>query len=115
MQAHTVHLNIFTSKDGKLTVAQCIRQIAEDRVICSRESEEYTAQELDIALKSIYPSIPEPELVLYTGSLCCTHGLLPWQIRLSEFVQLSIDHSVNIDSYIGALYRYNKCDQRFGK
>lgn len=115
MQAHTVYINIFSSKDGKPTVTQCIREIAADRVKCSRESNEYTAQELDNALKLMYPSIPDPELVLYTGPLCCTHGLLPWQIRLSEFIQLSIDHSVSIENYIGALYRYNKCDQRFGK
>lgn len=115
MQAHTIYINIFSSKDGKPTVARCIRQIAEGSIICSRETEEYTAQELDKALMSMYPSIPDPELVLYSGPLCCTQGLLPWQIRLTEFVQLSTDHSVNIDRYIGALYRYNKCDQRFGK
>ncbi|KAF9816439.1 hypothetical protein SFRURICE_000345 [Spodoptera frugiperda] len=115
MQAHTVYINIFDSKDGKPYIAQCIRQIAEDRLICNRESDEYSAQELNDALMLKYPSIPDPELVLYTGPLCRTHGLLPWQIRLSEFIQLSLDHSVSIDNFIGALFRYNKCDQRFGK
>ncbi|KAJ8716543.1 hypothetical protein PYW07_003170 [Mythimna separata] len=115
MQAHTVYINIFSCEDGRPTVVQCIRQIAEDRVVCSRESAEYTAQEIDNILMLMYPSIPDPELVLYTGPLCCTRGLLPWQIRLTEFIQLSLDHSINIDNFIGALYRYNKCDQRFGK
>ncbi|XP_026743846.1 dehydrodolichyl diphosphate synthase complex subunit nus1 [Trichoplusia ni] len=115
MQAHTVYINIFTSEDGRPTIAQCIRRIAEDKVVCSRESSEYTAQELDSALMLMYPSIPDPDLVLYTGPRCCTHGLLPWQIRLTEFIQLSVNHSVNINNYVGALYRYNKCDQRFGK
>lgn len=115
LQAHTIVINIFTHKDGQPTIAQCIQRIAEGKVICSRESEEYTAQELDKALKLMYPSIPDPDLVLYTGPLCCTHGLLPWQIRLTEFIQMSLDHSVSVDTYVGALYRYNKCDQRFGK
>ncbi|XP_075975559.1 transport and golgi organization 14 [Anticarsia gemmatalis] len=115
LQAHTIVINIFTRKDGHQTIAQCIRQIAEDKVICNRKSIEFTAQELDNTLKLMYPSIPDPDLVLYTGPVCCTHGLLPWQIRLTEFIQMSLDHSVNVDNFVGALYKYNKCDQRFGK
>lgn len=115
LQAHTIAVNIFTHRDGAPMIAQCIQRISEDRVICNRESNEYTAQELDDVLRLMYPCIPDPDLVLYTGPVCCTKGLLPWQIRLTEFVQLSINHSVNIDNYVGALYRYNKCDQRFGK
>lgn len=115
IQAHTVVINIFTSDDGRPKIAQGIRDIAKGIIPCSRSSEEYTAQELDEVLSTVYPSIPNPELALYTGTLCCTHGLMPWQIRLTEFVQLSLDNSVNIKGFLGALYKYNKCDQRFGK
>ncbi|CAB3227063.1 unnamed protein product [Arctia plantaginis] len=115
LRAHTIVINIFTHEDGLPKVAHCIQQIAEEKVKCTRESSEFTAQELDYVLKLMYPSIPDPDLVLYTGPWCCTHGFLPWQIRLTEFVQLSLNNSVNIDNYLGALYRYNKCDQRFGK
>lgn len=114
-QAHTVTINIFTSYDGRPTLAQCIQHLAEEKISFEQETSELTAQEFDKVLSFFYPSIPDPELVLYTGRLCCTHGLLPWQIRLSEFVQLSVDSHVNIDNYIGALYKYNKCYQRFGK
>ncbi|XP_030021203.2 dehydrodolichyl diphosphate synthase complex subunit nus1 [Manduca sexta] len=115
IQAHTVIVNIFSSYDGRPTIAQCIRQLAEEKIKYSRKSNEFTAQEFDEVLKFIYPSIPDPEVILYTGPLCTTRGALPWQIRLSEFIQLSKDHSVNIDSFVGAMYKYNKCDQRFGK
>lgn len=115
IQAHTVTVNIITRLDGRPKIAQCIREIAESKVTCSRATNEYTAQELDVILASWYPSFPDPDLILYTGTLCCTHGFLPWQIRLTEFVQLSLDHCINVDSYVGALYKYNKCDQRFGK
>ncbi|XP_028165812.1 dehydrodolichyl diphosphate synthase complex subunit Nus1 [Ostrinia furnacalis] len=115
-QAHTVTVNIFTSSDGRPKIAQCISDIANNKVICRRESEEYTAQELGEALAVMYPpAIPDPELILYSGSLCSSHGFLPWQVRLTEFVQVSIDHCINVNSYLGALYKYNKCDQRFGK
>lgn len=114
-QAHTVTVNIFSSFDGRPKIAQAIREIAENKVICTKATDEYTTQEFDAALASFYPSFPDPDLILYTGSLCSTHGFLPWQIRLAEFIQLSLDHCIDIDSYVGALYKYNKCDQRYGK
>ncbi|XP_053604657.1 dehydrodolichyl diphosphate synthase complex subunit nus1 [Plodia interpunctella] len=114
-QAHTVTVNIFTQDDGRPVVAQCIQNIAEEKISCPQNTRELTAQEFGGVLSSFYPSIPDPELLLYTGSFLCTYGALPWQIRLTEFVQLSIDHKVSVDSYVGALYKYNKCDQRFGK
>lgn len=113
--AHTVVVNIFTSKDGRETVVQCVKQIAEDKIECKRNSREFTADELAEALNRMYPSIPDPEVALYTGPLCCTQGLLPWQIRLTVFIQLSLDHCININQFLGAIHKYNKCDQRFGK
>lgn len=115
LQANTIFINIFSYNDGPPKIAQCIQYIAQNKIICNRESNEFTTEELDRALKLIYPSIPDPDLVLYTGPQLCTYGLLPWQIRLTEFIPMSLDHSINIDNYVGALYRYNKCDQRFGK
>ncbi|KAL4709448.1 hypothetical protein ACJJTC_019745 [Scirpophaga incertulas] len=113
--SHTIVVNIFTSDNGRSKIVQCIRQISQREIQCRRESHEFTAQELDEVLKLFYPSIPEPDLIMYTGYSCITYGFLPWQIRLTEFVHLSIDHCINVDRYIGALYKYNKCDQRFGK
>lgn len=115
IQAHTVNVNIFTDSDGRSRIAQCIKAIAEKKITLNSQTNDFTAEDLDKVFSLVYPSIPEPEIVLYTGVLCCTHGFLPWQIRLTEFIRLSLDHSVNIDSYVGAMYKYSKCDQRFGK
>ncbi|XP_013191509.2 dehydrodolichyl diphosphate synthase complex subunit Nus1 [Amyelois transitella] len=114
-QANTVTVNIFSKDDGRPVIAKCIQKIAEGKISCTQQSSELTAQEFGEVLSTLYPCIPDPELFLYTGSSCSTHGLLPWQIRLTEFVQLSIGHNLSVDSYVGALYKYNKCDQRFGK
>lgn len=115
IQAHTVNVNIFRDSDGRSRIAQCIKAIAEKKITLNSQTNDFTAEDLDKVFSLVYPSIPEPEIVLYTGVLCCTHGFLPWQIRLTEFIRLSLDHSVNIDSYVGAMYKYSKCDQRFGK
>lgn len=113
IQAHTVVINIFSNRDGRPRISQCIREIAEKN--SEYQHSEFTAQDLDKVLSLLYPSIPDPDVVLYTGQFCCTHGFLPWQIRLTEFIKLSLDHRVNVDNFIGALYKYNKCDQRYGK
>ncbi|XP_047990279.1 dehydrodolichyl diphosphate synthase complex subunit nus1 [Leguminivora glycinivorella] len=114
INAHTVIINIFNAYDGRPKIAQCVSQIATES--CSIDKyRELTVDELNNRLNLMYPSIPDPDVVIYTGAVCRTSGLLPWQIRLTEFIQLSLDHSVNVKSYIGALYKYNKCDQRFGK
>lgn len=114
-QSNTVYIHIFSQADGRMKIAQCVKLIAKGDLESRPCSEEYTAQEFSDKLLNVYPVVPDPELVLYTGPLCSTFGLLPWHIRLTEFIQMSINHNVNINSYLGALYKYNKCDQRFGK
>ncbi|XP_068617224.1 dehydrodolichyl diphosphate synthase complex subunit Nus1 [Battus philenor] len=115
MNANTVVINIFSYKDGKPQIVECIKKIAKNEAESGKEISELTSEEFGRIFTDMSPSIPEPNLILYTGPLCCSYGFLPWQIRLTEFVQLSLDHSVNIDSFVSALYKYNKCDQRFGK
>lgn len=115
VQSNTIFINIFSSNDGKPRISECIKLIAKGELKCEKNSEEFTVQEFGDTLQQINPAVPDPDLVLYTGPLCCTYGFLPWQIRLTEFVQLSVDSNLNINSYLGALYKYNKCDQRFGK
>lgn len=61
-------------------------------------------------------ALPEPELAFYFDEHCCTYGLSPWQTRLTEFVRLERRASdVQLGSYLRALYKYSKCEQRFGK
>lgn len=113
-QAYTVIVNIFNKSSGRNRIAQCIKDIAQGKISCQRRLKEFTSQELDKAISSVYLPVPDPDLVLYTGTLCCTHGLLPWHIRLSEFIQLSPDNSLSVYDYINAINKYKKCDQRFG-
>ncbi|CAG4929396.1 unnamed protein product [Colias eurytheme] len=114
VRANTISVNIISYKDGRPKLAQCIQKLSQNKELCE-SSKEFTSEELDRILKIMYPSIPDPDLVLYSGPVCCTQGLLPWHIRLTEFIQISINHKINVHNYLGALYKYNKCDLRFGK
>lgn len=112
--AHKIVVNIFSCQNGRSTITQCIKEMCEEKIPYNRKSDQITAQEFDDVISAVYPSIPDPDLALFSGPVCCTHGLLPWQIRLTEFISLSVDYNLSVESFVGAMYKYSKCDQRFG-
>lgn len=57
---------------------------------------------------------PDPELAIYFGDICCTFGLLPWHIRLTEFVNVETQRALTIHTFLETLFKYAKCEQRFG-
>lgn len=57
----------------------------------------------------------DPELAFFFGEICCTYGLSPWQIRLTEFAGIELRPHIGVDSFLSGLYMYSKCEQRFGK
>lgn len=57
----------------------------------------------------------DPELAFFFGDICCTFGLSPWQIRLTEFAAIAIRPHIGVDSFLSGLFMYAKCEQRFGK
>lgn len=88
------------------------------RELCARS---VAPKDIDIptvnaAVEQALNALPEPELAFYFDEHCCTYGLSPWQTRLTEFVRLERRASdVQLGSYLRALYKYSKCEQRFGK
>ncbi|CAK1555412.1 unnamed protein product [Leptosia nina] len=84
IHANTIFVNILSYNDGRPKLTKCIQEISRNTMLCEKSLDEYTSQELDWTFKSKYPLIPDPNLVLYTGPLCCTYGLLPWHIRFGK-------------------------------
>lgn len=70
---------------------------------------------VDEYLRKILPEYSDPDLAIYFDEHCCTYGLSPWHIRLTEFAQVKLDSSLKLDNYLKVLYKYSKCEQRFGK
>lgn len=115
-------VNLYSSEDSYgifnqlLTDELCKKTNFDDetRKIC--KSGEITIETIDDALSKLYGCVPEPELALYFGSSTCTTGLLPWHIRLTEFIQVSykLQH-LSLEKFIRVLYKYAKCEQRYGK
>lgn len=80
------------------------------------DSKTITIEQVDKRLGRLFGHIPDPELAVYFGNVSCTAGLLPWHIRLTEFIQISYKQQhLSLDKYLRVLYKYAKCEQRLGK
>lgn len=104
-------VNLFSSDDGqrkftKLLTEQLVN-VTSDNITCNL---------VDEKLSQMYGNLPDPDCAVYFGTLQCTQGLLPWHIRLTEFFQLSYElKTLSPLKYLQVIYKYGKCDQRFGK
>lgn len=107
---HQIVVNFFGPEVGKeLTVRVC-RSIAEeyrDGVISK-----VSVNLVDEKLRKLFSNLPDPDLALYFGRFCGTYGLSPWHLRLTEFFSMEVGDR---DVFLRALYRFAKCEQRFGK
>jgi len=56
----------------------------------------------------------DPDILLILGKVKSTLGFLPWHIRLTEIHWLPPLKKVGLSDFIESLYKYSKCQQRFG-
>lgn len=104
-------INLFSSQDsyGKFN------QLLTNELI-NTPSQQISIELIDEKLRRMYGNIPDPELAIYFGNNTHTSGFLPWHIRLTEFIQIAYKlHHLSLDKYLKVLYKYAKCEQRFGK
>lgn len=102
-------VNFLSPEDGKVKISEICRNIASDSTITK---EQIYINYLDSKFQAIIN--PDPDLALYFGDICCTFGLLPWHIRLTEFYNIQSQRSLSVETFLNALFTYSKCEQRFG-
>jgi len=73
------------------------------------------ADKISATIQKKLNNLPDPELVIIFDKTMCTFGLLPWNIGFSEFHQVKNGEFFNVDDFVNILYKYSKCEQRFGK
>jgi dehydrodolichyl diphosphate syntase complex subunit NUS1 len=117
-------INLYSSRDSYgafnrlLTEELCkkTRNFDDETLNKTQSSRVITIESVDDKLSKLYGDMPDPELALFFGKTTCTAGFLPWHIRLTEFIQISYKlHHLSLDKFIRVLYKYAKCEQRFGK
>lgn len=111
-------VNLYSSEDSQEKFNQLLtgEGCKESAISAIHDSKQITIDYIDEKLSKLYGDFPDPDLALYFGNVCCTTGLMPWQIRLTEFIPISYKlSSLTLNKYVRVLYQYAKCEQRFGK
>lgn len=108
-------VNLYSSDDGHAKFDQLLTQEFCD-ASATYDSKQITIEKVDETLSKLYGLMPDPDLAVFFGTTCCTMGFMPWQIRLTEFIRISYKlHNLSLEKYLRVLYKYAKCEQRFGK
>lgn len=109
-----IYVNILSLDDGKPKFVKLVEKLSEKilmkEVISSEINEEYIDKELNK-----WVGFKDPELALVCGNICSTYGFLPWQIRVTEFLQVKSMKDIRVVDFTSMLNKYSSCHQRFGK
>lgn len=108
-QKKELSVNFLSPADCKPKISEISRQLAADNQL---NVDEIDAKLLDAKFANILN--PDPELAIYFGNTCCTYGLLPWHIRLTEFISVPSQSTLTVNTFLQTLCKYAKCEQRFG-
>ncbi|XP_049545196.1 dehydrodolichyl diphosphate synthase complex subunit Nus1 [Anopheles darlingi] len=108
-------VSFYSPADGKQELVVLSRSLGE--LVRSRNIliGDINVEFLDQQLQSAYHHTPDPDLALYFGDICSTYGLLPWQIRLTEFFALELRlRDITVMHFMNCLLKFSRCQQRFG-
>lgn len=108
---HSMSLNILDPRQSKFQMSEACRRIAES----GESTQQLSINSIDKTISELEDYVTDPELGLYFDDVCCTYGLLPWQLRLTEFFKVDFYSSLNVTHFTDALYCYSRVEQRFGK
>ncbi|XP_035908745.1 dehydrodolichyl diphosphate synthase complex subunit Nus1 [Anopheles stephensi] len=108
-------VNFLSPEDGKQGLVSLSRSIGESVRRRDLFPSDVSIELLDSRLQASTGYVPDPDLAVYFGEVCCTYGLLPWQIRLTEFLPLEWRlQDSNEHHFVHCLRRFAKCEQRLG-
>ncbi|KAH8378434.1 hypothetical protein KR093_011346 [Drosophila rubida] len=106
--------------DGHALIAQMCRELYVNRGTAEVQTllakRELLSEKLDERLnKQLGFPVPEPELGIVFSAVTCTFGLLPWHARFTEFHTHPSGRHFDAQCFAQLLYKYARCEQRWGK
>ena len=104
-----VHVKVISPSDGRETIGLVCKEFAK-----IEKSSNVNIENFDKALSERF-EFPNPELGIYFGKYFNLKGYPPWQIHVTEFINLPSLCDVHFDEFVELLYRYSACEQRLGK
>ncbi|KAG0032066.1 hypothetical protein BGZ81_011743 [Podila clonocystis] len=104
---------VLSAQDGHDRLAEHIKALGEAALRKELESQDITIEYMD---KRLSGELSEPELVIILKDDLDLSSYPPWTIRLTEIYHHPDQAVVPLYTlYLGALRKYSKCDQRFGR
>lgn len=102
-------MNFLSPHECKPKIGDVCRTMATDQTV---EAEKITINSVHERCASIIS--PDPDAAIYFGDVCSTYGFLPWHIRLTEFFPIKSQDTMTVQSFLDTLFKFSKCEQRFG-
>lgn len=107
-------INILSDEDGRETIVDLARTLAEMAREDKIRAKDLTIQTIDSELKQLVGQ--EPDLLILFGSFIDLQGYPPWHIRLSEiYHQPDNDDDVSYTVFYKALENYSGCKINVGR
>lgn len=106
-----ITITFLTPKDSKVKISEICKNMSKNNTSSLTSppiTTEYIANKLNVAYK-------DPDLAVYFGNICSTFGVLPWHIRLTEFINIKTQNNLSLKSIYNVLRVYSNCQQRCGK
>lgn len=104
-----VHVKIISPSDGRETIGLVCKEFA--RI---EKSSNVNIKNFDKALSEHF-EFPNPELAIYFGKYFNLKGYPPWQVHVTEFMNLPSLCDAYFEEFVQLLYRFSACEQRLGK
>ncbi|XP_054744597.1 dehydrodolichyl diphosphate synthase complex subunit nus1 [Anastrepha obliqua] len=109
-----------TEQDNRPLIVKICRKLFQERKTSNvqnilgdrKKLEQYISDEV---AQHMQWKFVDPELSIIFNRDTCTFGMLPWQTRFTEFHTFETGRCVNAESFAKVLYKYSKCEQRWGK
>lgn len=104
-----LHIKVLCSSDGRESVARLCRRLA-----LKSDVQKISIDMVNDGLREEF-EFPDPDLGIVCGKYFRLYGYPPWQVRLTEFLEVRTVHLMSVLDFISLLERFSRCQQRFGK
>lgn len=108
------HILLLSGQDGRPDITRAARgacQQVYDQLVKPSSIDVGLIDSLLQATKGF----PDPDLVIRFGTTESLLGYLPWQIRLTEMLEIPTHWNIDYKSFMAVLHSYAGTHQRFGK
>lgn len=113
-----IEVAVLNKNDGKPLIADVCRELFEKRhsseVQEALEDRTNLTNTITKVLQKKLNNMPDPDCAIIFSKYMCTFGLLPWHTGFTEFHLVKTGSYFNVATFAEVLYRFSKCEQRFG-